>query len=218
MGGDSRVGSEALDTLSVVEHVEVGRRSPKTEQRRLSIIRTATEVINAKSFAMASMKEIAAKLDLRDAALYYYFEDKRALGFACHVHTLKRLESVLEDTARAGGTGLDRVRSFIAGMLDDSVRNGPQLYLGDLSYLSVDQHAAVTGWMNRLKGRLRHFLEDGIADGTISPCETELVVQLLMGMLIWLAKWTPSVGELTVERLMQAICVVSFRGLERRDG
>ena len=163
------------------------------------------------------MKGIAAKLGLRDATLYYYFRDKQALGYACQIHTLERLESVLDATAEAAGTGLDRVRGFIAGMLDDSVRNGPQLYLGDVSYLGVDQHADVADWMNRLKGRLRRFLDDGVADGTISSCETELVVELLMGMLIWLAKWTANVGELTVERLMQAIGVVSFHGLERRD-
>lgn len=204
-------------SLKFVEGAGGAQRSPKSEQRRLAIVQTATEVINAKSFASATMKEIAARLHLRDAALYYYFVDKQALGYACQVHTLSRLEAVLDDADRARGTGLDRVRGFIAGMLDDSLRNGPLLYLGDLSYLSEDQHGAVTDWLDRLKSRLQGFLNDGVADGTITPCETELVVQLLMGMLIWLAKWTLSVGDLTIQRLMQAIGIVSFHGLERRD-
>ena len=192
-------------------------RTARSERRRDAIVQTAIAVINAGSFASATMKEIAARLQLRDAALYYYFPTKQDLGYACHVQSLRRLEAVLDDADRAGGTGLAKVERFIAGMLDDSVRNGPQLYLGDLSYLSDEQRAAVTDWMSRLKKKLERFLEAGIADRTIHPCETALVVQLLMGMLIWLAKWTPEVEALTVDRLMQAIGAVSFQGLKPRE-
>jgi len=38
---------------------------------------------------------------------------------------------------------------------------------------------------------------------------------LLMGMLIWLGKWVPSVEGLTVDRLMSAIDATVFRGLDR---
>jgi hypothetical protein len=54
-----------------------------------------------------------------------------------------------------------------------------------------------------------------MADGSIVQCEPELSVQLLMGMLIWLGKWVPSVEGLTVDRLMSAIDATVFRGLDR---
>ena len=37
----------------------------------------------------------------------------------------------------------------------------------------------------------------------------------LLGMLIWLGKWVPSIAGLTLERLMNAIETVGFHGLER---
>ena len=40
-------------------------------------------------------------------------------------------------------------------------------------------------------------------------------MELLLGMLIWLGKWVPSVEGLTVDRLMNAIDALVFRGLER---
>jgi hypothetical protein len=47
-------------------------------------------------------------------------------------------------------------------------------------------------------------------------CEPQLIVQLLLGMLIWLGKWVPSVKGLTVDRLMAAIGTVGLDGLASR--
>ena len=52
--------------------------SAKSAQKRERIIRAATLIINEKSFALATMTEIAAALELRDATLYYYFPNKQA--------------------------------------------------------------------------------------------------------------------------------------------
>ena len=72
----------------------------------------------------------------------------------------------------------------------------------------------------RLAGRRARFdtrfLQIGIADGSIVPCETRLVVQLLLGMLIWLAKWVPTVDTLTAEGLLAAIRAFSLQGLDNR--
>ena len=61
------------------------------------------------------------------------------------------------------------------------------------------------------------IVQDGIDDGSIRRCEVRLVVQLLLGMLIWLAKWTLEVDNLTPARLMQAIEDLTFGGLDARS-
>ena len=114
-----------------------------------------------------------------------------------------------------GGTGEEKLRHLIRHMLAESAQNGPQLYFGDYSYLESAQRKAVTDWADRLKTHLIRFLKEGMADGSIVQCEPELVVELLLGMLIWLGKWVPSVEGLTVDRLMNAIDALVFRGLER---
>lgn len=189
-------------------------RSRKSIAKRDAILRAAIKIINAKSFALATMTEIAASLDLRDASLYYYFPSKQALVYACHVRSLERFESLLEVSAVAGGSGAAKLRRFLHSMIDDSDRNGPQLYFGDHSYLEADQRGEIDAWAARLTTMLEQFLRDGIDDGSVIPCETRLVVQLLLGMLIWLAKWVPAVDGLTVVRLMTAIDVFSLHGLD----
>ncbi len=189
--------------------------SRKSDKRRGEIIRVAIEIINAKSFAQATMVDIAAALDLRDATLYHYFHDKRTLAYACHRASLERAQRLLEAADAEDVAGIDKLRHFIRALLAESGRNGPLLYLGDYSYLDTAQRKAIRAWTDKLRGVLVRFIQEGMADGTIVRCEAELVVQLLLGMLIWLGKWTSSVPNITVERLMKAIESFSFRGLEK---
>ena len=187
--------------------------SRKSDKRRAEIIRVAIEMINAKSYAQATMIDIAAALDLRDATLYHYFHDKRTLAFACHRSSLERAQKLLEASDQKGVKGAEKLRHFIRRMLVDSKEHGSLLYLGDYSYLDSLQRKAISDWADRLKSVLTRFLTEGMADKSIVKCEPELVVQLLLGMLIWLGKWVPSVNGLTLDRLIDAIETVGFQGL-----
>ena len=177
-------------------------------------MRAAIETINAKSYALATMADIAASLDLRDAALYHYFPDKRALAYACHRSSLDRFEKLLRTTGHESGTGAEKLRHLIRGMLVDSTKHGPQLYFGDYSYLDAPQRKSISAWAERLKDGVVKLVNEGMADSSIVQCEPELVVQLLLGMLIWLAKWVPDIEGMTVDRLMNAIDAICFRGLD----
>jgi AcrR family transcriptional regulator len=190
--------------------------SRKSVKKRDAILRAAIEIINVKSFALATMSEIAATLDLRDAALYYYFPSKQALAFACHLQSLGRFEQMLIAADQDGRCGAAKLEHLLRDFLFDSAENGPQLYFGDLSYLTDAQRDEVWTWGQGLTGRLERFVREGITDGSIVPCEPVLVVQLLLGMLIWLAKWVPAIEGVTPDRLMAAIGVVSLTGLAPR--
>jgi AcrR family transcriptional regulator len=210
-----------VDVRVAVATVKTKRRKPisqsrKSAQKREAIVRAATEIINAKSYALATMSEIAAALDLRDATLYHYFPDKKALAYACHRRSLERFEHVLHSVNRAGGLGEEKLRLVIRGFLIDSHDHGALSYFGDYSYLDFPQRTALSTWADRLKAMLVKFLREGMEDGSIVQCEPEIVVNLLLGMVIWMAKWTPSIGGLTVDRLMTAIDAVTFRGLDGR--
>jgi len=159
------------------------------------------------------VSQIAASLDLRDGSLYYYFPSKQALVYACHVSSLERFEQLLASAESAGGSGGAKLKRFLHIMIADSDKHGAQLYFGDYSYLEAEQREAIAAWAARLTQALEQFLVAGIRDGSVRPCETALVVQLILGMLIWLAKWVPAIDGLTVDRLMTAIEACSLRGL-----
>lgn len=209
--GEHAVATSEADGPRQLSH------SPKSAKKRDAILRAAIEIINVKSFALATMSEIAATLDLRDAALYYYFPSKQALAFACHLQSLERFEGMLVAAEKNGGSGAARLECLLRQLMLDTAENGPQLYFGDLSYLTDAQRDEVSIWGLRLIGDLERFVEEGIRDGSIVPCEPKLVVQLLLGMLIWLSKWVPGFKGVTPDRLMAAMGAVSLNGLTPRQ-
>ena len=205
--------AKGADPSALTDDVRPLAQSEKSVRKREAILRAAIEIINARGFAAATMTDIAAALDLKDAALYYYFPNKQALAYAGHQRSLERFEALLLRVDADGGTGLCKLRRFLRALLDDAVDNGPQLYFGDNSYLDLDQRLAIETWAARLSKRLERFLEEGMADGSLAPCEPELVVQLILGMLIWLTKWAPGTPGLTNERLLGAIESMALNGL-----
>jgi AcrR family transcriptional regulator len=207
--------SKGADPVVLADDARPLAQSQKSVKKREAILRAAIEIINAKGYAAATMHDIAAALDLRDAALYYYYSNKQTLAYHGHQRSLERFEAILTVVEAEGQTGLCKLRRFFRALLDDAVTNGPQLYFGDSSYLAQDQRKAIEAWTARLSKRLERFLEEGMADGTIAPCEPPLVVQLLVGMLIWLTKWTPDTPGLTNERLLEAIEATVLQGLAK---
>jgi AcrR family transcriptional regulator len=191
-------------------------KTRKSAKKRAEIVRVATQIINRRSYALATMTGIAAELGLRDATLYYYFPSKQALAYACHVNSLERFELLLEKADAMGETGLDKLRRFIRGLLEDGELYGSQLYFGDYSYLGDAERAEVDAWLKRLEQFLEAFIIDGVTDESMVPCDTSLVVQLIIGMLIWLSKWVPTSENVTVDRLMGAIGITSLDGLAHK--
>lgn len=206
--------SQALHADTVRTAAKPLSSSRKSGAKRAAIIRIAITIINERSYELATMREIAAAVDLSDAALYYYFQSKQALAFAAHVHSLERFEATLDHAAASSGTGFERVSAFLKDFVEESYTAGPQLYFGEHSYLNAQQRWIIDDWAKRLTNTLEAMLCDGIADGSIVRSETRLVVQLLLGMLIWLAKWVPAIDGLSPERLLQAMDDVALRGLQ----
>ena len=202
------------DALS--EGAKVVSKSRKSAKKRDEIMAAATEIINNKTYALATMSEIAASLDLRDATLYYYFPSKQALAYACHCKAMDRFETFLALADSDGKNGAQKIERFFWHLLEDSNRHGPLLYFGDYFHLELYHQEQIQRRSRQLTKSLEHFIKEGIEDGSIAPCETKLVVNLMLGMLIWLAKWTGTVEGLTVDRLMSAITTFALQGLDIR--
>ncbi|WP_238542472.1 TetR/AcrR family transcriptional regulator [Sphingomonas sp. PAMC 26621] len=82
------------------------------------------------------MSDIAASIDLRDATLYYYFPNKQALVYDCHVRSLERFERLIVDATAFDGNGLERIKQFVRTLIDDHSRTAPNCTLETIRTLS----------------------------------------------------------------------------------
>ena len=68
-------------------------RTPATNDRRIEILKSAAAAFRRRGYHGASVDEIASALDMTKGNLYYYFQNKEEILFACHDYSLDELQA-----------------------------------------------------------------------------------------------------------------------------
>ena len=157
-------------------------RPSKHGLKREALLEGAAEAFNERGIAATSLADVAERLGLSRASVYYYVNDRAELVFQCYQ---RACELTAEDLAAAGEaeTGLDRVLAFIALALTPD--RAPTAVLSEINYLQPAHAAVVRTANDRNVAILIDFVEAGVADGSIRSCDTEVAAQSIIGMLAW---------------------------------
>lgn len=82
---------------------------------RLTILRTARELIQTRSYLGLSFQELADRVGIRKASLYHHFPSKEALGVAVLERSVHQFD---EWANQLSGTPQDQLRAYIAMFRD----------------------------------------------------------------------------------------------------
>lgn len=175
------------------EEVGPGRASARAAGRgkRDAVLDEAARRLNARGVSLTSLSEIAQALGLTRAALYYYVEDRDDLVFQCYRRACEAMARDLDSAARASGTGLDRLKTFVARALDEE-RPEPAV-LSEVAALPSPQRETIEALCRGNLAQLVDLIEAGIADGSVRPCHPLVVAQAIVGMVSWIPlapRWT----------------------------
>ncbi len=185
------------------------------EAKRALLLDEAAREFNARGISGASLVRIARNMRLTRAALYYYMKDRDDLAVQCYRRTCEVLEADLSAAAREPG-GLARIRSFIRRSLSPS-RNDVAV-LSELDHLDGRSRSAIVAAHARNVDKLREFVRDGIADGSIRACDDEIVAQMLIGTVFWIplsVDWVEGTDETYRERAIEALLDLIENGLAK---
>lgn len=194
--------------------------------RRDAIIRVAGEVFAEKGFESAKLMDIAERIGIDRASLYYYVGNKEEL-FREGVQgvtdaNLARAESILELPVSAR----ERIETLIAHMLESYERSYPYAHV----YMQKDvaQMAAALGedWSAEMLGKLRRLqsitvqlIAEGIKEGSFRPdVRTDLAANALFGMLNWTHRWYKPGRATGTDDIALVFSAIFFDGMTVRAG
>jgi AcrR family transcriptional regulator len=188
MQSSGRAESRPQDTADDVQppRARPGRPRGSTRERILDV---ALDLFNEQGYDKASLREIAERLGVTKAALYYHFERKEDILLELHMrlHTLGRdvldrlgsLDPGLESTQ----VWLDLLDQFI-----DSVVNNRELFIlherNRSAFETLEQSDFHTAEHDDLQQMLRRFLENAaipLALRVRMACSFGAVIGALMG-------------------------------------
>jgi TetR/AcrR family transcriptional regulator len=184
----------------------VPSRDELHEVKRIALLREAASQFSRKGFHAASLDDIAQKLGVTKAALYYYFPSKQALLRECCARALDASMRALERAKQEGKTGREKVnltlRLYLKEMIDEL---SCCVVLMEENALLPEDYAALIKKRDRFEYGLRDVIREGIADGSIAPCDPKLAVFTMLGAINWVPKWFRQSGEWSADAVSVAL-------------
>ena len=185
--------------------------------KRDAVLRVAAQLFNEFGYHATSLAMVAERLQITKPTLYYYVQNKEEILFECVRLGLELLRSAIAAAAASGGTALHK--------LEAAMHEYALIVTRDFGMCLIrvgEDPLAPEGRkkLRRLKAEIDHefrtLIEQGIAEGSLAPCDPKLAAFTLAGGLSWIGRWFDPHGPLSAEDIARHSTAVLMNGLSPR--
>ena len=164
-------------------------------------MKTAAQLFLEKSYGRTSMNDVADRLNITKPALYHYFRNKEEILVECYRLGTGLIEEILNEISAHCGTGLEKVEAFIYSYANVMTVNFGTMRDASGRCRPFERRVAeVRKYKRKIDRRLRSFIQEGIEDGTITPCDPKIAAFSIAGALNWICQWYEPDGALSAGR------------------
>jgi AcrR family transcriptional regulator len=175
-------------------------RQAQHDAKRTAILSEAARLFNGKGSRATTLQDIAASLGLTKTSLYYYVRTKEELIYQCYLATLQRQHQALDELEARTRVPVERIVGFLKRQFEQwqDARCGRDVHLAallEIASLNDEHRGAIEGAYIDLFKRLRGYLRDGMADGSLRNGDSTSMTRAIIGSLDWVFHWLHSVPE-----------------------
>jgi AcrR family transcriptional regulator len=183
---------------------------------RIEILKSAAIAFRRFGYHGATVELIAAALGMKKGNLYYYYQNKEEILFACHQYSLDRLMIQLEDIEHDAAAADERLHrlivSFVHTILDEL--DGTALFL-DLEALTPEHREVVVARRDQFDRGIRHVIADGVRSGMFGDVDPKLLSFAILGAVNWIPRWYSSKGPSSTQQIAESFAEYLVGGLRR---
>jgi AcrR family transcriptional regulator len=177
----------------------------------------AAQLFNEFGYHATSLAMVAERLQVTKPTLYYYIQNKEEILFECVRLGLELLRSAIATAAASGGTALDKLKAAMHEYVLIVTREfGMCLIRVGEDPLAPESRKKLRRLKAELDHEFRALIEQGLAEGTLAPCDPKLAAFTLAGALSWIGRWFDPKGPLSAEDVAQNSIAVLMNGLSPR--
>jgi len=193
-------------------------RQRNQDIKRDAVLQTAAHMFLEQGYRRTSMSELAKRLQITKPALYYYFHNKEQILVECYRAGITLIETLLDKALVSRGTGLTKIKAYIEAyarsvLLYDFGRCVTML---DENELSIETRKEVRALKRRIDATIRAYIEEGIADKSIAPCDAKLASFAMSGAINWIGTWYKPSGPLSAVEIAGHFTQLLTEGLHAR--
>lgn len=147
------------------------KTSSRYQEQRLQATKAAAAVFAEKGFHGASTADIAARLDIKQGSLYYYFKSKdEALFEVCMLGMtdyLRRMESIAGSQQPFEARLLASISAHLGSYREKN--EALKVYNDERLYLSAEQRVGLKALGSRYRQLLQGIFDQGKDEGVLRP-------------------------------------------------
>ena len=194
-----------------------GGRAAQRALKREAVLRVAAQLFNEKGYAASTLDEVAERLGVSKPTVYYYLDSKDGILFECVKKGLEMLQDAIRRSDSAGGRAYDKLEAAMRAYVEIVTQDfGMCVIRVGEEPLPPEARRKLRRMKAALDQEFRALVEQGIADGSIAPCDPKLAAFTLAGALSWIGRWYDPGGELSPDEIATQCIGVLMRGLATR--
>jgi AcrR family transcriptional regulator len=192
-------------------------RKRKPQLKRDAVLLTAAHLFLKQGYRRTSMEDIADQLEITKPALYHYFTSKDDILVGCYSHGITNILARLDHADKSSGTGLEKTREFLHVWIEviTTLEFGQCVVTLDDNELAPMARREVRKLKRRIDRMLRERISEGVADGTIKPCDERLVAFAFGGAINSIGTWYDPAGKLDHAAFASAFTDILIDGVSR---
>jgi AcrR family transcriptional regulator len=167
-----------------------------TQRWKTQVIRSAAQAFKKKGYHGTSMDDIARQLNITKGNLYYYFKNKEAILFECHMACLDMAIEIIEQTQGRDMKPSERIRHWISGYLERMLQElvGSVVLMAEEG-LSPKYLTHVIERRDHFERSVREIVAEGIKTNEFREGDPKIITFAILGSINWIAKWYDPNGE-----------------------
>ncbi|MFC0241770.1 TetR/AcrR family transcriptional regulator [Rhodopseudomonas telluris] len=177
------------------------RRRARDEKRE-AVLRTAVQLFLEQGYHRATLNEVAERLNITKPALYNYFRSKEDILFECWALGQEQVDGFIAAIDGSRQNGLGKLRALVHSYAETMATDfGASLVRFDPRDLSPSNAKTVRAAKRGIDQTFRRYITEGIADGSIKPCDPKMAAFAIAGSLNWIGHWYQRGGPLTPDAI-----------------
>jgi AcrR family transcriptional regulator len=189
-------------------------RDAKREAKRRAVLQAGARLFNDHGYEQTSLEDIAAALNITKRTIYYYVQSKEDILFGCHLLGLEFLGETMRQSQKDTLPVVDRIALLIRGYCAwVSTDLGATIAMVREHSLSPARRQALRASKAEVDFHLRSLIKQGVAEGSLRPCDPRLVAAAVFGALNWIPHWNRVENPVPQEEIAEQYLQLVFAGV-----
>lgn len=184
------------------------------------IISAAVELFRTKGYHATTVREIAEKLGVTSAALYYHVKCKEELLCEIFERAMSAAERRLDAVMSLDLSPEQRLERIIYEHVMANVDEAPLMavFFNEVEHLPTDTYRKAVERKRRYQQRIIAVFEDAIRRGAVADLDAELAVFGILGMCNWMHQWYRPDGRKSPEEIARLFTRMVMHGIKPIGG